>query len=345
MNSTLIDQIVEAVLYEGHLLYPYRPQSNRNRPEPCKLGCLYPDTYSRHHNGAQPCLIQTECLVELAEKASLKASVRFLHPILREIELLDEAPPVSILNAPPFECVPEFTLGKGLLQSCEESVERRVELPSFRLRVSSSVKYEIRFQFPQSVLMQPIVRDETVIGFIRRRQEAITGTVEVSAVPAGPHLLKVAARVFNHTWVPPIDPEEPEPVRLQTLSSTHTVLSVDGAEFVSLLAPMPQYRHAAKSCRNLGTWPVLVGDGRLRERDTMLSSPIVFCDYPKIAPEILERASYQTGAGGIPASGAAMACAGEQIKIRRVGSIGALRPARSGCGIQRSTRQNGCRLR
>jgi hydrogenase maturation protease len=39
----------------------------------------------------------------------------------------------------------------------------------------------------------------------------------------------------------------------------------------------------AESCRNIGTYPVLVGaEG---ERDTMLASPIILYDYPQIAPE------------------------------------------------------------
>ncbi|MGH9704507.1 MAG: hypothetical protein ACRD4K_14115, partial [Candidatus Acidiferrales bacterium] len=43
------------------------------------------------------------------------------------------------------------------------------------------------------------------------------------------------------------------------------------------------YNQIAKACRNIGTWPVLVGDeGR---RDTLLSSPIILYDYPQIAPE------------------------------------------------------------
>src|SRR5262249_42710984 len=36
-------------------------------------------------------------------------------------------------------------------------------------------------------------------------------------------------------------------------------------------------------CRNVGTWPVLVGDVGLR--DMMLSSPIILYDYPQVAPE------------------------------------------------------------
>jgi hypothetical protein len=36
-------------------------------------------------------------------------------------------------------------------------------------------------------------------------------------------------------------------------------------------------------CKNVGTWPVLVGEEG--QRDAMLSSPIILYDYPKIAPE------------------------------------------------------------
>ena len=39
----------------------------------------------------------------------------------------------------------------------------------------------------------------------------------------------------------------------------------------------------AASCKNIGTWPVLVGEEG--QRDTLLSSPIILYDYPQIAPE------------------------------------------------------------
>ena len=38
-----------------------------------------------------------------------------------------------------------------------------------------------------------------------------------------------------------------------------------------------------QACRNVGGWPVLVGEEGTR--DTMLSSPIILYDYPQIAPE------------------------------------------------------------
>ena len=70
---------------------------------------------------------------------------------------------------------------------------------------------------------------------------------------------------------------------MQSLVSTHTILGVQGGEFVSLLDPPAGLREQVARCRNVGTWPVLVGEPGLR--DCMLSSPIILYDYPEIAPE------------------------------------------------------------
>lgn len=56
----------------------------------------------------------------------------------------------------------------------------------------------------------------------------------------------------------------------------------DGA-FVSLLDPPAPWREAAAGCRNVGAWPVLVGEEG--QTDTMLSAPIILYDYPQLAPE------------------------------------------------------------
>ncbi len=42
-------------------------------------------------------------------------------------------------------------------------------------------------------------------------------------------------------------------------------------------------RELAAGCKNVGTWPVLVGEEG--QCDTVLSSPIILYDYPQIAPE------------------------------------------------------------
>ena len=44
MNLTHLDQIAKAVLYEGYMLYPYRPSSVKNRQR-WNFGVVYPPSY------------------------------------------------------------------------------------------------------------------------------------------------------------------------------------------------------------------------------------------------------------------------------------------------------------
>lgn len=70
---------------------------------------------------------------------------------------------------------------------------------------------------------------------------------------------------------------------LASLMSAHLILSVSGGEFASLLDPPPELAEAARACRNLGCFPVLVGEAG--DSSTMLCSPILLYDYPQVAPE------------------------------------------------------------
>jgi hydrogenase maturation protease len=98
--------------------------------------------------------------------------------------------------------------------------------------------------------------------------------VTVSAIRLEPSLHRLAVEVTNTTAAPSgVDRE------LTALGSVHTLLSCRDAVFVSLLDPPPPLREQASACRNVGTWPVLVGD----DDAVMLSSPIILYDRPKIA--------------------------------------------------------------
>jgi hypothetical protein len=59
----------------------------------------------------------------------------------------------------------------------------------------------------------------------------------------------------------------------QILRGTHTILRTRRGTFISAREP------EAADCENVRTWPVLV------DERTVLSSPIILDDYPKIAPE------------------------------------------------------------
>jgi hydrogenase maturation protease len=61
------------------------------------------------------------------------------------------------------------------------------------------------------------------------------------------------------------------------------VIHARRAELVSLTDPPQSLAEHAAACRNEGVWPVLVGEDG--ERHTVLASPIILEDHPRIAPE------------------------------------------------------------
>jgi hypothetical protein len=101
--------------------------------------------------------------------------------------------------------------------------------------------------------------------------------VETTSENVAGRLFRVSVRVRNETAF------EGGDATASSMLSTHTILSVCGGEFCSLIDPPDACREAAAGCHNVGTWPVLVGvEG---EHDMMLSSPIILYDYPQVAPE------------------------------------------------------------
>ena len=127
MNASLVDQVVNAVLYEGYMLYPYRPSSAKNRTR-FTFGRVYPESYSISQHGAEPFIMQTECLVQSASASEIEISVRFLHPMAREVGALATASAGLSDDAQP-EPLPELRVDGKLYQTWQEAVERTVVVP------------------------------------------------------------------------------------------------------------------------------------------------------------------------------------------------------------------------
>jgi hypothetical protein len=247
MNREIVDKIVNAVLYEGYILYPYRASSKKNQRERFTFGRVYPNEYSDAQNGREPNLMQTECLVRNeSHDASLEISIRFLQPLARET-------------------------GE---QVWLEAIEREVKLEPVLL--NAAVKHAHEFRFPNARIID---------GATVRRNETICGRIELEAQLVDHSVSKIIVRIFNETSVPPDKINDRDEVLMRTFASTHTILHAPGGAFISLLDPEPQYIQLAQSCRNTGAFPVLVGDKQQQERDAMLSSPIILYDYPKVAAE------------------------------------------------------------
>ena len=284
MNASLVDQVVNAVLYEGYMLYPYRPSSAKNRTR-FTFGRVYPEAYSISQHGAEPFIMQTECLVQSASAPAIEISVRFLHPMAREVGALATASAGLSDDAQP-EPVPELRVDGRLYQTWQEAVERTVVVPSQPLKALAERALELPFTFPSSRTSEPIRNDAGhAVGVIVRRQEALQGRIEVAAASIDTQVFKVSVRVVNQTPIPESELNSQNAVIMRTFASMHAILCAQDGEFLSLLDPPRPYASAAGSCQNTGAYPVLVGDEKRGERHMMLSSPIILYDYPRIAPE------------------------------------------------------------
>ena len=89
MNLSQVSKIVEAVLYEGYILYPYRPSAVKNQQR-WSFGGVYPRAYSQAQGGAEPYSLQTQCLLQGTPQTVLQMLVRFLHLIDREVGALPQ---------------------------------------------------------------------------------------------------------------------------------------------------------------------------------------------------------------------------------------------------------------
>jgi hydrogenase maturation protease len=283
MNRTLVNRIAEALLYEGYLLYPYRPSvKNRQR---WTFGGLYPETYCRAQRGADASSNQTECLVRGSPDTRLEATVRFLHLIERVVgefvPPLEEWPDRA---EPPFRLVEELRIGDEVFRPWQEAEERQLELAGVALSEILNQPLRQSFRFPSKRWLEPLRGSAgEVVGLFVRQQQGVAGAIEVEAARAADGLFKVTVRVVNHTELDEAMRTSRDAALLRSFVSTHTILGVRDGEFVSLLDPPEPCREAAAGCQNIGTWPVLVGESGAK--DTLLSSPIILYDYPQVAPE------------------------------------------------------------
>src|ERR1700719_1350042 len=90
MNAALVDGIVKAVLYEGYMLYPYRPSSVKNQQR-FNFGVVYPRAYSEAPHSTDAWTMQTQCLVKDIADAHCLVKVRFLRMVERSVAKLRTA--------------------------------------------------------------------------------------------------------------------------------------------------------------------------------------------------------------------------------------------------------------
>ena len=284
MNLDQVEKIANAVLYEGYILYPYRPSSVKNQQR-WNFGALCPQSYSEAQGGTEAWTMQTECPASGTEHTALDVKVRFLHLVLREIGQLETSlPRLPEGTEPDFQYVPSLKVGERIFQTWQEAVEREINITGLNVNELAKGAQRQAFAFNASRQLEPLHEaDGRVVGVIVRWQQAIEGVIEIAAERAREGLFKIAVRIFNKTTLEDARQKSRDDALMRSLVSTHTILNVRDGEFISLLETPEAMQDVAVSCKNIGTWPVLVGEGGAR--DCVLSSPIILYDYPQIAPE------------------------------------------------------------
>jgi hypothetical protein len=244
--------VADAVLFEGYALYPYRASSPKNQLR-WQFGVLAPRGWSEA-GGGDPWWQQTECLVGPAAghpdaRVRVEGKLRFLQVLRRERQPGDGAP------------------------AWDEGKTREIDF-AFELARGEQTSVEVPFEVPGGTSEGQ--------GSVHRCWP-VTGVVRVDAAPqpGTRSLIKLRVRVENAADDHGSGSRD-EALR-GALLGTHLLLAVSGGGFLSLMDPPEWAAPAAAACRNIGTYPVLVGpEGR---DDLLLSAPIILSDHPAVAPE------------------------------------------------------------
>lgn len=284
MSRTLVDRIVGATLYEGYVLYPYSQTSVKNQVR-WTFGGVYPRAYSEASRGAEPWMAQTECLLRGGEDARVEVRVRFLHLITRTAGVV--ATPLDELvdgEVPAYQPVESVRVAGVVHRGWEEATEREVSFGAQTIADLGDRQESVPLEVPGGRTVEPLSEPGTgITALLVRSWEPLAAEVKVSASRVSSELYRVSVLIGNSSDLEQGGGDDRDLALRRALVATHVVLNVEGGHWLSLADPPPDAVEAAQACRNIGMWPVLVGEPG--DDQTILASPIILEDHPRVAPE------------------------------------------------------------
>jgi hypothetical protein len=246
-----LESIAAAVLYEGYVLWPYRRSARKNQQR-WTFGGIYPRGFVESARSGDRWQVETQCLARGANPV-VEVELRFLQVVARRV--------ARVCSDGSLEFVDDLPVGVDgqRILAWDEALERR-------------------FLCPGSFVVAAAEEREAVDGgVIVRSSEHLQGLVDLRVDRLTESVSRVTVSLCNTTDWSGVDRDA---AQRHGLMSAHFVLRVRDGAFVSLTDPPPDLAALAASCDNQGLWPVLVDDER-----TMLASPIILYDYPRVAPE------------------------------------------------------------
>ena len=253
--------VADAVLYEGYLLYPYRSTSSKNQSR-WQFGVLGPPGAAADGIGEEPGM-SSQVLLRPADGAQLSVTVRCLQLQHRQVEAASDGE---------YRPVDELVVAGTQWITWDEAIEREIDLGPYTVD-------ELLAGFSVAVEFSGGVEYESLDGGrISRTRWPLRGVMTLTGTNIG-GLVRVGIEVRN-TAEPATDKDAA--IRTSFIGA-HQILTVQGAQFVSLLEPSDDDAAAAAGCKHSRCFPVLAG--LPGETDTMLVSPIILYDYPEVAEQ------------------------------------------------------------
>ncbi|MDQ1536834.1 MAG: hypothetical protein QOE58_1227 [Actinomycetota bacterium] len=274
MSLAMARKVADAVLYEGYVLFPYRAGTMKNQIR-WQFGVVVPKAYTEYDSSERSAM-RTECLIDVGKDTEIDIKLRFLRVQDRTVEQAVDGGWVL---------VEALEYDDKIVSTWQEAVEEEHDLT---LSVADLLEksHDVPLEFEATAQTEDLVSDGgAVVGRFVRQTWGISAVARISAERMiGPiSMVKVTVLIENLTdWGSDGATTRDDLVR-RSLAAVHTLMEVRGGSFISLADPPEFARPAVASCRNEGTWPVLIGDED--KHNVILSSPITLSDFPEVAPE------------------------------------------------------------
>ncbi len=266
MNPDPVRAIADAVLYEGYILWPYRRSALKNQRR-FTFGGVYPPGHAHDHPD-DPAAMHTEVLLTASAQARLHVTVRFLQVVRRA---------AAREGVGGLEEVDELEVGGERYTSWEEAVERQIAAPALALSELARTPHRAAIAVAAGREAENLAQGAALI----RSWHALEGELQVGAERLDTaDTWRVSIHIENTTPFPGGGRED---ALARTFCSTHTMLHASAAQ---IRLPGRPARKSQAGSRGLPQRRHLAGPGgRARRPTTVLSSPIILEDYPRVAPE------------------------------------------------------------
>lgn len=246
-----VDRLLRTLMYEGYILYPYRPSSLKNRFR-WTFGTLLPPTFCLEQANGERSFLAGECLWTGPATARITARLRFLQPVERA------------------------AMESG--DRWQEAVEREIVCNDVAIAELAAQSFERDFAFdvPKQARDGEQWQPACASG---SHEHALAGRLKFHSERLEDDVWRIGIRTDNLTISCARDREA---ALCDSMAAAFVLLTCDSGEFVSSIDPAPPFQKVCEACRNVGVFPILIGDRR--DGSQILFSPIILYDYPQLAP-------------------------------------------------------------